>query len=409
MKKRIMLILLSCFTLMAVVSCTEVEKVVELNTVSMFGGTDANRIVYESEIYKFQTAHGIKVKDKSQSADEEWKASVIASFDSGNEPDVLQFFTGETAKPFVDAGLVMSIEDIRKEYPNYAKNIDESVLGCHSVPTTGFVEGIFVNKDHFKSDEAKAYLEKDAWTWDEFKELCAILAEDNADVDDYAPIAYGQNIPHYWIDHLVIAMLGPDYYNVIKGDNGADKLTEALLKLSEIKDYLSYDESEEFSSQAFLDGKYTFQLDGSWFSGRISLENVTVYPFPTVVEEYGSPLLSGFTSGFYITKKAWDNPEKRELAVKFVEALTSQETLSKFVTYGGGFAADSEAKPANETPIAEALRLLAPRADFPILPLGDASVAGTYAGLVEVQASFVNNQEDIARAAVVTYINGQKG
>ncbi|HHU29028.1 TPA: carbohydrate ABC transporter substrate-binding protein [bacterium] len=405
MKKRIIAVLMSFVAVLTLSACT--ETVVELNTVSMFGGTDANRVVYESTIYAFENEHNIRVKDKSQSSDEEWKSTVISNFNTGNEPDVLQFFTGETAKPFVDAGLVMSIEDIRKEYPDYAKNIDDSVLGTHSVPTTGFVEGIFVNLDHFKSNEAKAYLDKDVWTWDEFKALCAKLVEDNADVEGYKPIAYGQNIPHYWIDHLVAAQLGPDYYNVIKGAEGEDKLTNALLKLSEIKDYLSYDETEEFSSQAFLDGKYTFQLDGSWFGGRIELENITVYPFPVVNEEYGSPLLSGFTSGFYITKKAWDNPKKRDLAVKFVEAMTSRETLTKFVTYGGGFAADSEAKPQNETKVQEALRLVSPRADFVVLPLGDASVAGTYAGLVEVQASFVNNQADTAKAAVKTYIEGQ--
>ena len=76
------------------------------------------------------------------------------------------------------------------------------------VPTTGFVEGIFTNTAHFKSEEAKAYLAKDAWTWEEFVALLAILVEDNEDVDGYAPIAYGQNIPHYWLDHLVAAELG---------------------------------------------------------------------------------------------------------------------------------------------------------------------------------------------------------
>lgn len=143
MKKRIIAVLMSFVAVLTLSACT--ETVVELNTVSMFGGTDANRVVYESTIYAFENEHNIRVKDKSQSSDEEWKSTVISNFNTGNEPDVLQFFTGETAKPFVDAGLVMSIEDIRKEYPDYAKNIDDSVLGTHSVPTTGFVEGIFVN------------------------------------------------------------------------------------------------------------------------------------------------------------------------------------------------------------------------------------------------------------------------
>ena len=36
--------------------------------------------------------------------------------------------------------------------------------------------------------------------------------------------------------------------------------------------------------------------------------------------------------GYFITKKAWDDPAKREAAVKFVEHMTSDEVLSTFVT-----------------------------------------------------------------------------
>jgi len=77
----------------------------------------------------------------------------------------------------------VSIEEIRTKYPNYAENINPAILDDYAVPTTGFVEGIFTNTAHFKSEEAKAYLAKDAWTWAEFIELLEILMEDNEDVD----------------------------------------------------------------------------------------------------------------------------------------------------------------------------------------------------------------------------------
>lgn len=383
-------------------------KKVELNTVSMFGGTDANRLVYESNIYRFEREHDVVEKDNSATSDEEQKAEVIALFDAGNEPDVLQYFTGEAAAPFVDAGLVVSIEEIRTKYPNYAENINPAILDDYAVPTTGFVEGIFTNTAHFKSEEAKAYLAKDAWTWEEFVALLAILVEDNEDVDGQAPIAYGQNIPHYWLDHLVAAELGPDYYELITGEEGNEKMLNALYRLNEIKEYLSYDESEETSSANFLDGQYTFQLDGSWFAGRIELEDIEVYPFPAIDEEIGTPLLSGFTSGFYITKKVWDNPEKRAAAVNFINGMTSTESLSKFVTVGGGFASDPEAKPSAEDDIQVALRLLASFIDYNVLPLGDSSKAGTYANLVEGQAAFVTKDETVAEAAVSDYLAGQQ-
>ena len=36
--------------------------------------------------------------------------------------------------------------------------------------------------------------------------------------------------------------------------------------------------------------------------------------------------------GYFITRKAWDDAEKREAAVEFVSQLTSDEVMSTFVT-----------------------------------------------------------------------------
>ena len=36
--------------------------------------------------------------------------------------------------------------------------------------------------------------------------------------------------------------------------------------------------------------------------------------------------------GYFITRKAWEDPAKREAAVEFVSYLTSDEVLSNFVT-----------------------------------------------------------------------------
>lgn len=402
--KRILGFVLVLVSALALVGCDKGETT--LNTVSMFGGTDANKDVYNLLINQVEASGTIKIKDNSTTSDEEWKASVIADFKNGNEPDVLHFFTGNTAKPIVDAGKVMSIEEIRKEYPEYAKNINPSVLGTHSVPTTGFVEGIFTNKDHFKTAASKAYLEKDKLTWAEFKTLLGLLKTENAGVEGYSPIAYGMDIPHYWLDHIVAADLGVNYYEEINKAGGEDKMLKALLKLNEIEQYLSKNEAYADSEQGFFDGKYTFILDGSWFGGRVELANATVIPFPKTTE-HGSPLLAGFTSGFYITKKAWNNKAKREAAVKFVETMTSKEALTLFATVGG-FAADDNAVPAAAKPLNKELGKLVNRADFQALPLGDASKTGTYAGLVTGQASFILKQEAEARNVVKAYLAAQK-
>ena len=137
---------------------TKVEKVT-LNTVSMFGGTDPNAEVYQEINKEFMAANeNITIEDNSQSSDEEWKAKVATDFASGNEPDVIQFFTDATANAIVATDKLMAVEDIKKEYPDYAKDTLPAALDAvtntdgvqRAIPTTGYWEGLFCNKDLFE-------------------------------------------------------------------------------------------------------------------------------------------------------------------------------------------------------------------------------------------------------------------
>ena len=49
-------------------------------------------------------------------------------------------------------------------------------------------------------------------------------------------------------------------------------------------------------------------------------------------ERSASEAIGGISMGYFITRKAWDDPAKREAAVEFVSQLTSDEVLSTFVT-----------------------------------------------------------------------------
>jgi raffinose/stachyose/melibiose transport system substrate-binding protein len=81
------------------------------------------------------------------------------------------------------------------------------------------------------------------------------------------------------------------------------------------------------------------RVDGSWFSGSVTKPNTTtVVPFPAYSSSGKDPsdIISGFSSGFYITKKAWNDPAKRAAAVNFVETLSSTAAITDFVNAGGG-------------------------------------------------------------------------
>ena len=51
---------------------------------------------------------------------------------------------------------------------------------------------------------------------------------------------------------------------------------------------------------------------------------------PAKGERKNTDIISGLSSGYYITKKAWDDPEKRDAAVQFVEYMTSDEMVTEF-------------------------------------------------------------------------------
>ena len=100
---------------------------VTLRTVSMFGGTDPNKETYEAINKEFMEQYDyITIEDNSQTSDEEWKAAVNADFSVGNEPDVIQFFTDATADSIIATDKLVSIEDIRAEYPDYAADTLDS-------------------------------------------------------------------------------------------------------------------------------------------------------------------------------------------------------------------------------------------------------------------------------------------
>ena len=128
MKKMIGLLLAA---LMLLCGCARREQApqtepVTLRVVTSFGSEDGNRRNFEAAVAAYEASTGNLVSDGSDVSSEEWKARVLTDFETGSEPDVLFFFTNADAEPFVRAGKVVPLDEIRAEYPNYAKNMDDA-------------------------------------------------------------------------------------------------------------------------------------------------------------------------------------------------------------------------------------------------------------------------------------------
>lgn len=420
--KKIFLSLLSLFLIVVLAACGNSNEVTELRTVSMFGGTDPNATVYQEIIQNFEADTGVTIRDTSATANEIWKTSVVSSFYSGTEPDVLFFFTGATAAPFVDNDMVVSIEEIRAEYPEYAANISDSVLDPYAIPIKGFVEGVFVNTDLF-TGELASYLDKEVWSWQDFHDIADELIS-----RDIIPFAFGaEDVPHYWIEHLVLGFNGPDaFFNIPEPGSFAgnsataegEKWVESLNMLNQLADEGWFgdtrgNQNNEIANQLFKTGQAAMILDGSWFAGGIAgtsvdPDNTIMVPFPAIPESEGGLnqyyMQSGFTSGFYITRQAWEDEAKRDLAVDFINAMTNTEAIEAYAGLGG-IPSDPSAVIENLNGISISMNTMPARTAAATLPLSDAATAGSFTELVKKSAAYLDGSLDEIIEALESFAN----
>ena len=313
---------------------------VTLTTVSMFGGTDPNAANYQAINEQFMKDYDyITIEDDSQSSDQDWKAKIAADFAVGNEPDVIQYFTDANASDVLAANKFVSIEEIKKSYPNYAGDtLDSALIAAanpdgveRAVPTTGYWEGLFCNKDLF--DQYGLELPTD---WDKMETAIKTFKENGI-----IPIAVSlNNVPHYWIEFLMLSAAGPEDYAIVP-KTAPEDWCKGLAMFKTLRDMGAFPVDtdtidNDFAGELFKNKQAAMQLDGSWYAGGVpDQENTVVTAFPVIPggKAPAGSMVGGISSGFYITKKAWDDPDKRDAAAKFVMAHTNKDAVT---TYWGG-------------------------------------------------------------------------
>lgn len=325
---------------------------VTLTVVTSYGGDDGSRDNFEKAVAAYQEATGNAVQDMSASSSEEWKAKVLTDFMTGSEPDVLFYFTDADADPFINAGKVVSIEEIRETYPDYGTNMKQSMMavasdGLHyAVPSYGFWENLFVNKAVLR--QCGVALPGPDYTWEQFLSDCQVIKDQG-----YTPIACSLNeIPHYWFEfavlnngtidnHLAVPKVDGD--GVLIDDEASRKWIAALEDMTALyqagffpADTLTVSDAQ--TAALFAEGQAAFLIDGSWKVGFFTknypdqLENFAISYVPGKGERPASDAIGGISMGYFITRKAWEDPRKREAAVEFVFHMTSEQVLSTFVT-----------------------------------------------------------------------------
>lgn len=319
---------------------------VTLNVTTTFAGEETNTANYQDAIAAWQEETGNTINDASGTAVETFKARVISDFEMGSEPDVLFYFNGVDSNPFVEAGKVVSIDDIRAVYPDYATNMKDGMMGAspvdgknYSVPMYGYWEGLFVNKK--VCEEAGVEVPTADTTWDEFMTTCQTIKDAGL-----TPIAASfAEVPHYWFEYCIYNFLDPATHCMLPQAIDDEHGKAWVGGISDMKtlfekgflpeNTLSATDGETF--QLFVDNKAAFLIDGSWKVGGIeeatdSIDDFTVTYVPGKNNRKTTDIIGGLSSGWYITKKAWDDPEKQKACVDLITYMTSDEMVTKFAS-----------------------------------------------------------------------------
>lgn len=317
---------------------------VTINVTTTYAGEDSNAQNFKDAVAEWEEQTGNKVEDSSATSDETFKSRIITDFEAGSEPDVLFFFNGVDSNQFVEQGKVVSVDEIREEYPDYASNMKDDLLGAspvdgvnYSVPVNGYWEGMFVNKEVLEAAGVEVPTEET--TWDEFLEDCAKIQ-----AAGYTPIAASlQEIPHYWFEYAIYNFQDPATHNTLP-ESADDEYGKAWVDgLNDIKalyeagyfpeNTLTSTDAETF--QLFTSDKAAFLIDGSWKIGGIAeavddIENFTVVHIPGKGNRKTTDEIGGLSMGYYVTRKAWEDAEKKDAAVSFVSYMTSDDVVSRF-------------------------------------------------------------------------------
>ena len=344
MRKNHVITLAGIMAVSAVLAAPAFAEGVTINVTTTYAGEDSNAQNFKDSVAAWEEESGNKVEDSSATSDESFKSRIITDFEAGSEPDVLFFFNGVDSNQFVEQGKVVSIDEIREVYPEYASNMKDDMLGAspvdgvnYSVPVNGYWEGLFVNKDVL--DAAGVEVPTIDTTWEDFLKDCEAIKEAG-----YTPIAASlQEIPHYWFEYAIYNFQSPQTHNTVP-ESVDDEYGQAWVNgLNDIKalyeagyfpeNTLTATDAETF--QLFTTDKAAFLIDGSWKIGGITeavddIDHFAVVNVPGKGDRKTTDEIGGLSMGYYITRKAWEDEEKRDAAVSFVSFMTSDEVVSKF-------------------------------------------------------------------------------
>lgn len=299
-------------------------------------GLDVTGDWMERRIRRFEAANPEIIVEHSFWENQSYKIKLKVAMFSGNGPDILFNWGGESQLIYSRAGLLY---DLTRDLGKDKWGLSPGMFATHSfrnriygVPFFPSVEVIWYNEDLFN-----LYGWKIPQTWDEFLGLCAQIKSRG-----YIPVAMGGREPWtilYPYMYLVDRLAGNKLYQAAKARQTSfnrPEFVEAFRLLKQMADRgclpaevlsLSYMEA----SQLMIQNKALMMFMGDWEYLRLTnqmrqeFDKWDFFPFPVLPNGKGSPKnIIGAVAGFSIKKS-----KKSQIALKFLQFLSSRESLAE--------------------------------------------------------------------------------
>ncbi|MFB9325103.1 ABC transporter substrate-binding protein [Paenibacillus aurantiacus] len=319
---------------------------VSLRVFSTFGGTDTAREAFQALLDDFTAKYpNVTINNDVMSAnDDGFRTKVNTDMNSGNEPDLLFYFVGKDAEGFVNAGKVVPLDELLEAdatwkngyLPTALESVRQPDGKIYAAPLTGFYEGLFVNKKIFADNGLELPTD---WA----KMTAAVKA---LSAKGIIPLSGPFDQSHYLIEHSILSGAGSEGQKAgLKNGVNPDWET-GLAALKELYDLGAFPKDAAtidlgMAQNYYSQGLAAMIIEGSWALGGFEegvKNNTTVLPFPQVPggKGTGKDIVGGFGTGFYLSKKTFDDAKKKDMAVALMKHLTSPDAIKKISEANGG-------------------------------------------------------------------------
>ncbi|HET6858308.1 MAG TPA: extracellular solute-binding protein [Streptomyces sp.] len=302
---------------------------------------DATNKVEKQLVESFNKTSEVKVVlDTIPGADYQAKLQTIIS--GKQAPDVFFNWGGGSIKPYVDAGLLMPLDDFIAKDPGLKSNFLPSVFNTavvdgkpYGIPMRGTQPVMLFHNEKVLKEAGLAAPK----TWDDL-----LAAVKTLKADGKTPIALGGGDKwptQMWFQYAYDRVAGPELFQkVLDGDKSAWESADSKKALSMLKELIDAGAfGANYDSVKFTDGgspalvatgKAAFELMGSWEYATLQ----DAYPdfvekdlgygaFPTVDGGKGDPdNLAGNTNNFYSVLKKTKHPQA---VADFLKLMYSDE------------------------------------------------------------------------------------